>query len=219
MLSDSLHDQLLDYLDGNLSAEASKNLEEQFESNAELKSAWLSLRELQAAGRDWEEVAVPEWSRLAGVTARPGATQFWPLLLGWLSLATSTAAIVMVLFSGSVTVSAEGFTVAFNGDAASDTAFEQRLGEFQRRMVEQQDSIIGHRVEMLEARTMEINRQLLAAALSYSRDERRREMTALATSWNRARNTDLLLVDGIRDKQLDDGLALRQLYTRLGHVN
>ncbi len=215
MLSDALRDQLLNYLDGNMAPADRARLEQQFETNSELNAAWQALREMQAAGRDWEDVAVPQWSRLAGVTARPGNTGIWPVSLGWLSLATSITAILLVLFRAEISVTEQGFSVAFHESGLNPTTLEQRLSDLSVA----HESTLNQRMAALEKKSLEMNRQLLTAALSYSRDERRREMTALATNWSRARSSDLMLVDGIRDNQLDDRLALRQLYTRLPPIN
>jgi ferric-dicitrate binding protein FerR (iron transport regulator) len=215
MLSDQQHDLLLDYLDGKLDTETRASFETSLANNPELQSAWQTLRELQSAGRDWEDIPVPRWSRLAGVTARGDRSRAWGL--GWLSLATSMAAILLVVFQAEVLISAEGFNVSFHRGSSglSEQALEQRLAQLE----DKQTAYVAERMDMLEEKTQAMNRQLLTAALNYNREERRQDMKALAASWSRARSSDLMRVDGLWENQYDDRQALRQLYARLPTVD
>ena len=138
--------KLLDYLDGKLPPDEYREFEQLLTDDPELQAAWYALRELQAAGRDWQDVQVPRWSRLAGVTARPGGGWSLSGSLSWLSLATSTAAIILVLFQAQVSVSGNGFAVSFGGGAESEAALEQRLAAH----AAEAESALDQRMEVME---------------------------------------------------------------------
>ena len=210
MLSDANSDRLFDYMEGRLSEDDRTEFEELLQSDDELRSAWQALRELESAGADWHDVAVPAWSRLRGVTAGPAAGQF--NVLSWLSMATSTVAIMLVLFSAQLSFSDNGFSLTFgNGGGSSMLQMERRLTEFERDSTD----YVNQRFELMEERSRATNRRLLAAALEYSRAEREDDLRLLATSWSLARDSDRMQVEELQDEQFDDRMAIQQLYTRL----
>lgn len=210
MLSDANRDRLFDYMEGRLSEDDRAEFEQLLHSDDELRSAWQALRELESAGADWHDVAVPAWSRLRGVTAGPASGQF--NVLSWLSMATSTVAIVLVLFSAQLSFSDNGFSLTLgNGGGSSMLQMERRLTEFERDSTD----YVNQRFELMEERSRATNRRLLAAALEYARAEREDDLRLLATSWSLARDSDRMQVEELQDEQFDDRMAIQQLYTRL----
>lgn len=211
MVSDSQRDRLFDYLDGRLDDAERIEFEQQLEADPELRKAWLAVREWQSAGDDWEDVPVPAWSRLRGVTT--GSKTGFSGLLGWLSLASSATAILLVVFQAQFTVAENGFSLRFGPDTGgiTEAQLERRLVTLERSRIEN----LNERLDLVEKKSQAMNRQLLAAALEYNRIERQDDMRAMAASWSLARSTDQLRVEDLRDDQFDDRMAIRQLYTRL----
>ena len=83
MLSDQQRQQLIELIDGHMSEAERATFEVELQHNAELAEEYGILLDLQAASRDWQEQAVPSWSRLAGITRPPvHHTQAW---LAWTS--------------------------------------------------------------------------------------------------------------------------------------
>jgi len=214
MLSDHSRFRLLDYIDGKLDSTERRELETALANNPELREEYRVLQELQAAGLDWQDQAVPHWGRLHGLNSvrRLPSNPAWPWL-NWASLAASMAAVMLIVLQIQFTRSADGFTISFSGSSA--VTIEQLLQEHLLALRIQQTSYVDQQILAVEQKNAAVNRQLLTAALTYNRDERRRDMRELARYWAESRSSDRMVMENLADRQIDGQLAIQHLYTRL----
>lgn len=214
MLSDHTRFRLLDYIDGKLDSAERAELETALANNPELREEYRVLQELQAAGLDWQDQAVPHWGRLHGLNSvrRLPSNPAWPWL-NWASLAASMAAVMLIVLQIQFTRTADGFTISFSG--SSTVTMEQLLQDHLLALRIQQTSYVDQQILALEQKNAAVNRQLLSAALTYNRDERRRDMGELVRYWAESRSNDRVVMENLADRQIDGQLAIQHLYTRL----
>ena len=87
---------LPDYLDNKLSPQQRQIVEQELAQSTELNDMLNNLRSLNVAATSWQDEAVPEWHRTAFLARqRTPAQTNW---MNWFSLATSFAAICLVVF-------------------------------------------------------------------------------------------------------------------------
>ncbi len=212
MLSDHMRQQLLELIDGRLSGEESARVQAELQNNPALAEEYQLLLELQAAGRDWQDQGVPTWSRLAGVTRSPVyGGQPW---LAWTSLAVSLAVAFLLILQVQFIRTSDGFTIKFSASLQSEAIADELDVRFMA-LEARQSRLLDERLLAYDKRTQAVNQQLLTAALSFNRNERREDMQRLANYWTRQRAEDRQLVGGLLKSQYNDRVAIRNLYNQV----
>jgi hypothetical protein len=147
-----------------------------------------TLDALAGSARDWRDAPVPAWHRTAFAVPERGARQWLP----WLSLATSTLCLVLILTGVDVQGDANGFRVRFGpgrvGPAVALNAqeLEQRLDLFEQ----QQFLAIGNRLAAWDIERQQDNRKLMGAVLEYSRGQQRQDLARFLGYWKAVRDND-----------------------------
>ncbi|MBT4522122.1 MAG: hypothetical protein HOC23_19155 [Halieaceae bacterium] len=211
MLSDQLRGKLLDYLDARLTGSELEQFEAQLNTHPELKEEYHVLLELQSAGVDWQPQDAPQWGRLAGLNAprqRPATP--W---MTWLSLAASLSAVALISLQAQFTRTSDGFSISFN--SGTSTVVSQQVEARMDILRQQQQNYTDQEIEALEKKNLAMNKQMLTAALSFNREERRQDMRELVSYWAKSRYDDRQAVERIMARQFDDQMAIQQLYTRM----
>ena len=120
---------------------------------------------------------------------------------------------MLIVLQIQFTRTADGFSISFSGGSA--VTVEQLLQEHLLALRIQQTSYVDQQILALEQKNAAVNRQLLSAALTYNRDERRRDMRELVRYWSESRSSDRIVMENLADRQIDGQLAIQHLYTRL----
>ncbi len=190
MLSDNQRDQLLAYVEGRLPPKDTQEIEHLIQTDADCRAEYRILREMHEASINWEQQQVPEWNRTRYIAPPPVNRFQW---LQWSSLTASLIAVTMVVLQINVQVADQGFYIGFGqplpaqSQAVETPELEQRFKEWQYA----QTQYIDDRFEDLQLQQASTSGQLFQTLLSFSRDERHREMTQMMKYWQQQRVSDL----------------------------
>ena len=102
-----------DYVEQKMSSDLKHQMEEKFESCSDCLATYHQCKELYQMSDDWQQQEVPEWHRTRFAVRPPVRISNW---LNWSALATSTLAIMMVVFQLEVNVGNTGLMISFGGN-------------------------------------------------------------------------------------------------------
>ncbi len=203
---------LFDYIDSTLEPSTARAFEQAIDHCEHCKNLYHSAVTTQQWQRDWKEVPVPDWHRTRFAVSKPKA-HGWSWLNG-LSLATSTLALLMVLFRVEIINGPTGFTVSFAGKG-SQYQVSQLMEERFDELAERQVSYIDNRFEEFNLQQVADHKELVSTVLQYGRDERRQDLNLLMASWLQQRDDDRQKlnqrVDYILDNQIENNRYLNQV--------
>lgn len=207
---------LPDYLDGKLSAEQRLLVEQELTQSAELNEMLNSLKSLNIAAASWQEEAPPEWHRTAFLARqRKPAQTNW---MNWFSLATSFAAICLVVLRIEVVASPEGLQIGF-GEPTTAVAFERRADAYLDGWQEAQQAYVAQQLMNFENRQLKRDQQIITSVLEFNRDQRKQDIQQLTTYFTQQRDQDLFLVQEkyqeLYEFQDQDRQDIKQLYASL----
>jgi len=207
---------LPDYLDDNLSAEQRLIVEQQLTKSSELNEILEDLKGLNIAATTWQEESVPEWHRTAFLARqRKPAQSNW---LNWVSLATSFAAICLVVFRIEIVTSSDGLQIGF-GTPTTSVAFEQRADEYLQRWEQNQQAYVTQQLMSYENRQLKRDQQIMTSVLEVNLEHRKEDIKQLTTFFTQQRNRDLLLTQEkyqeLYEFQDQDRQDIKQLYASL----
>ncbi len=161
------------------------------------------IQQWQSMARQWRDDKVPEWSR-AQFASPPSQKTPW---LNWLSLATSTLAIVMVMAQVSVHSDEHGVHMTFGkptpvsalNTGISEAQLDEKLATFGKL----QQAKLENRFMELELAQTERDKRLLTAALNITREQSRDGYEQLVNYWQTVRQQDIST----------NQVAMRRLYS------
>jgi len=203
-------EHLIDYLDDNLSPSVKKQFESAIDNCDECMQTYHQAIAMQQAAHTWHEQSVPEWHRTEYAVRPRQSNGGW---LNWAAMATSTLAILMVVFQVNIESSDSGFSVAFGGksDAQVDALFEERFNKYQQ----QQSALLDARLASQTEKLNTANKLAMSDLLEKTRDERRDDLSFLVTGIQNQRAQDHNRVSkrltAIADNQLENNQYLNQL--------
>ncbi len=138
--------------------------------------------------------------------------------MNWFSLATSMAAILLVVFRIQVVANPDGYQVSF-GDSTSKVAFKRQADAYLDDWQAEQIAYMDHRLLEFENVQLQQNQQLMAAALNVNRKERRQDMNQLTGYFVKQQTSDRLLTQTqykkLFESQSEDRQAIKTLYASL----
>jgi len=205
-----VNEHLFDYIEGSLSPAVKKQVDQAIDRCENCRSVYQQAISVQQAAFKWQESEVPAWHRTEFAVRPKPKLQNW---LSWTSLATSTLAILMVLFQVQFIRNTDGFSVAFgNGDGTRvDRLVEQKLLNYQQRQVALLDARLIAESEKLAT----AHKLAMANLLDKTRTERREDMSFLITGIQTQRFEDLQNVDNkltmLADNQIENNQYLNQI--------
>ena len=209
---------LPDYLDNKLSPQQRQIVEQELAQSTELNDMLNNLRSLNVAATSWQDEAVPEWHRTAFLARqRKPAQTNW---MNWFSLATSFAAICLVVFRIEIVASSDGLQIGF-GEPTTSVAFEQRADEYLQRWAQNQEAYVSQQLMSYENRQLKRDQQIMTSVLEVNREQRKQDIQQLTTYFTQQRNQDLLLTQQkyqeLYEFQDQDRQDIRQLYASLNN--
>ncbi|TQV89773.1 anti-sigma factor family protein [Aliikangiella coralliicola] len=203
-------DHLLDYIDEKLSPAVRKQVEQALDNCETCQSCYQQAIALHQAAHQWKQEPVPEWHRTE-YAVRPRQRQ--PGWLNWAAMATSTLAILMVIFQVQFSVNDSGFNIAFGNQSNQqvNTLIEEKLNEYKK----QQALLIEARFVAQSDKQATANQLLVANLLEKTREERRDDLNFLVTGIQSQRFEDQRKVEkrlaSLTDNQIENNQYINQL--------
>ena len=206
---------LPDYLEGNLSPRQTQLIEQELQTSVELQDALSTLQTLHQGRQSWQDEPVPEWHRTGYLARRQKSKQGW---LPWLSMATSFAAILLVLFRVEIVASNDGLHIGF-GESTTRVAMEQQSNDQLEAWRNELQAYVGHRLLEYENQQLRRDQQLMTTMLQVNTQQRREDLSQLTTFLAQQRNQDIELTQSqyqaLFDIQDEDREQIKQLYASL----
>jgi len=206
---------LPDYIDGNLPERQMKLIRQQLEKSPELAEDLSQLMLLQDSGRDWQDEAVPTWHRTAFLARRQKGNPTW---LPWLSMATSFAAICLVVFRIEIVTSPEGVHIGF-GQPTTPVAIQQQAEQQLNDWRQEQQAYVAHKLLEFENQQLRRDQQVMATVLELNKEQRRQELQQLTSYFAQQRNQDIQLTQSqyqtLFEIQDQDRAEIKRLYASL----
>lgn len=206
---------LPDYLDGKLSPRLSQMIDEQLKTNIELQDALATLNTLNRGKQSWLEEPVPEWHRTGYLARRQKSNQGW---LPWFSMATSFAAVLLVLFRIEIVTSNEGVHIGF-GEPTTKVAMQEQNEQQMEDWRNELQAYVGHRLLEYENEQLRRDQKLVATMLELNTEHRRQDLTQLTSYLAEQRDRDIQITQSqyqtLFENQEEDRLQVKQLYASL----
>ena len=157
-------------------------------ADPELAARYETSLKLQQQAECYDEVDVPDWDR--GATFIQRQTTAWWQWGGWpvTAMATSFAAILLVLFQVRVQVNDQGLMVNF-GDS-SEQQMQQVLDRKLKEYAMEQQLILTNYLEDHRAKQQKNTLELVSYLVKSGREERREELSDLVSFINEQRDDD-----------------------------
>jgi len=203
-------DHLLDYIDDKLAPSVRKQVEQAMHQCSSCEQAYLQAVALEQAAHEWKNQPVPEWHRTEYAVRPRQQSSGW---LNWTALATSTLAILMVLFQVQISSNDNGFQIAFGGQSsdAVNSIVEQKLREYKK----QQSVMLDARFVAEADKQRTANKLMVADVLEKTRDERREDLNFLITGIQTQRYEDQSKVEKrlayLAENQIENNQYINQL--------
>lgn len=204
-----------DFLDEKLSEKEKQTVIDALESSIELQHALLSLKELRYGQEQWIDEEMPAWNRSAYMSRAKSKSTHW---MNWLSLATSFAAICLVVFRVQVISNDEGYHISF-GEQSEQVAFKKYANNYLDDLHAEQVAYLDHRFLEFENQQLQQNQLVLTSALEFNRDERKQDLNQLTSYFLQQRSSDLVKTQTqykqILYSQLEDREDIKSIYASL----
>ena len=203
-------EKLFDYIDQKLSASDTKAVAQAIQSCRQCEQVFQQAYNLNKGANQWQEQPVPEWHRTE-YAVRPRASQKgW---LNWMALATSTLAILMVVFQVQISSTDNGLQIAFGSQNAAqvEALVEKRMAAYKK----QQSTLLEARLLAAEEKQATNSKLIVADLLEKTRDERRDDLNFLITGIQTQRFEDQNKVEKrlsyLAENQIENNQYINQL--------
>lgn len=203
---------LFEYMDNTLEPSLCRAFEQSIDTCEQCRDLYYSALNTQKMQQNWQEQTPPDWHR-----TRFAAAGRKPAKFNWfngLSLASSTLAILLVLFRVEFISTGSGFTVSFGGSGTQQEV-AQLVDEKFNQLAERQISYIDNRFEEQKLQQVSDNQQMLNTLMLHNRQERRQDLNSLMASWLQQRDIDQKnlnqRVDYIVDNQIENNQYMNQI--------
>jgi hypothetical protein len=203
-------DNVSDYVDGSLPSYIRKQCDEVLQHCQHCQQIVQNAHNINSLAQDWQDQAVPDWSR-AQHAVRPPVTQIsWP---NWAAFACSLVAVCLVVFQFEVSVD-DGLLISFGGsqsEARVQALLEQQLQDYQAQQAVALETRLDEYTEF-----QNINNQLvLTEWLDRNREERQNDLNFLMSGWESQRFQDRQRInqqlDILASNQIDSNQYLNEL--------
>jgi hypothetical protein len=204
-------DHINDYVENKLSPEIKRQMEAVLQNCSDCQAIHKQCLDLYQMSHEWQAQHVPEWHRTSYAVRPPVKTSNW---LNWGAMATSSLAILMVVFQLEISSGDTGLMISFGGnqtEAKIAKMVESQLADYK---IEQGKSF---QVKLTDALEKQENRTKLRLAnwLENNRDERQQDIKFVMTGWQSQRYEDQKSVDRqlsyIADNQIENNQVINQL--------
>ncbi|NVJ51075.1 MAG: zf-HC2 domain-containing protein [Gammaproteobacteria bacterium] len=208
--------QLLDqylfaYLDSTLDPATARAFERCVDTCEHCRDVYHGAIEANNLSQQWQAQTPQQWHRAKFAVARK-TPQRWQWLNG-LSLATSTLALLLVLFQVEFISTDAGFSVSFGGKGSQQQVADLVEAKF-NNLAAQQVSYIDARFEEQKLQQVNDNQLMLTTLMQHNRQERRQDLNTLMASWLQQRDIDQKKlnqrVDYVVENQIENNKAINK---------
>ena len=175
---------LPDYLEGKLSPQLTQKIEQELQSSVELQDALATLETLHMSKQNWQDEPAPEWHRTGYLARRQKSNQGW---LPWISMATSFAAVLLVVLRVEVVASNDGIHIGF-GQPTTRVAMEQQANQNLEDWRNELQAYVGHRLLEYENQQLRRDQKLMTTMVQLNTQQRREDLSQLTTFLAQQRN-------------------------------
>jgi len=208
-----------DYVEDKVSIELKQQMEQTFEKCSDCRETYQQCVKMYQMSHNWQEQAVPEWHRTSFAVRPPVKSSNW---LNWSSLATSSLAILMVIFQLEINSGVNGVTISFGGNQAESkiaTMVESQLAEYKNQQQKQFQIKMENELEKQDTRT----KLRLATWMEKNREERQQDLKFVMSGWQSQRFEDRKLIDQqvayLADNQIENNQVINQLMQKVAVAN
>lgn len=200
------------YLENKTSTEINSQLEQKISHCSDCLATYQQCQELYQMANNWQPQEVPEWHRTRFAVRPPVRTSNW---LNWSALASSTLAILMVVFQLEINSGDSGLMISFGGNQ-NEAKVTQMVAAHLAAYKEQQDNAIQLELAAAFERQEDKTSLHLASWIEKNRDERQQEIKFVMRGWQSQRFDDQQKVDRqlsyMADNQIENNQAINQLF-------
>ena len=207
-------DHINDYVedaDGKLSVEIKQQMDNVLKTCPDCQATYKQCLDLYQMSHEWQSQNVPEWHRTRYAVRPPVRNTGW---LNWGAMATSTLAILMVVFQLEISGGDAGFTVSFGGNQTESKIaqmVESQLEDYRKQQDKDFQVKLNDALEKQDTKT----KLRFANWLEKNRDERQQDIKFVMTGWQSQRYEDQKMVDKqlsyIADNQIENNQIINQL--------
>lgn len=200
-----------DYVEDKLSPEIKRQMEVVFDSCPDCQATYKQCLELYQMSHAWQAQNVPEWHRTSFAVRPPVKNTSW---LNWGAMATSSLAILMVVFQLEISSGNSGLMISFGGNQSEAKAVKMVEAQLANYKTEQ-DKVFQVKLNDALERQNDRTKLRLANWLEKNRDERQQDIKFVMTGWQSQRYEDQKSVDQqlsyIADNQIENNQVINQL--------
>lgn len=206
---------LPDYIENKLSNRERQWVEESLQDSEELRLSLASLKDLHQAKDNWVDEEIPNWNHTAFLARKPKSNSN---LMNWFSMATSIAAIMLVVFRVQIVSNPDGYQVSF-GAQTDRVTFKKQAANYLDDWQVEQVAYIDHRLLEFENEQLQHSQQLMSTAFEYNRTERHNDLQQLTNYFLHQRKTDRLTTSNqyktLFNNQVEDRQDINTLYASI----
>lgn len=200
-----------DFIESKVSPELRSQIETSLNNCSDCQATYKQSIELYQMSHEWQSQAVPEWHRTSYAVRPPVKQNNW---LNWGAMATSSLAMLMVVFQLEINTGDTGLTISFGGNQAEsklEQMVEQRLVSYKSEQQKIFNTKLDNALEQQNNRT----KLRLANWIEKNRDERQQDIKFVMTGWQSQRFEDQQNADKrfsyIADNQIENNQVINQL--------
>jgi len=200
------------YIDGNLSSKVKDEIANMLDNCSECNSTHQQYLEMHQLSHQWQEQDVPEWHRVKHAIRPPIKQTNW---LNWGAMATSTMAILMVVFQLEMVSTDRGLTISFGGsqtEAKITKLVDSQLARYKKTL----DASFEKQLNVALDNQNNLFKIRHANWIEKNRSERQQDIKFVMTGWQSQRYEDQKQVDQqlsyIADNQIENNQAINQLF-------
>lgn len=205
-----INTHLFDYIDEKLSPAVKKQVEQAINNCQHCQETYHQALQLHQSSYQWVDQPVPNWHRTR-YAIKPQQRAFnW---LSWGALATSTAAILMVIFQVQINTSDKGINIAFGNQINSqvESLVEKKMLEYKK----QQALLLDARFVAESDKQATANQLMMVKLVEKTRNERRDDLNFLITGIQTQRFEDQAKVEKrinyLAENQIENNQYINQL--------
>ena len=204
-------DHINDFIENKTSPELTAKMESILASCEDCQATYRQCLNLYQASHEWQSQAVPDWHRTSYAVRPPIKQNSW---LNWGAMATSSLAILMVVFQLEINSGVNGLTISFGGNQA-ESKIEQMVEKQLANYRTEQNKLFQVKLDSALEQQATKTKLRLASWIEKNRDERQQDIKFVMTGLQSQRYEDQKSADErfsyLADNQIENNQAINQL--------
>jgi len=200
----------------NMSPELKTQIESALSNCSECNETYHQCVKMYQMSHQWQDETAPEWHRTRYAVRPPVQTGSW---LNWSALATSSLAILMVVFQLEVSSGINGLHISFGGGQTESkiaSLVDIQLAEYKTEQEKLFQAKLENELEKQDSK----NKLRMATWMDKNRQERQEDLKFVMSGWQSQRFEDRKLIDQqvayLADNQIENNQVINQLIQKVG---